>query len=309
MNNHLLFSPSGEKVLCFHGPLLYEAKAIKFQVQEKAVRYYVHYQGWNKSWDEWVPENRVLKYNEANIEKQRELKESHEALKGKKKKRAAEGIDNLSSAGSPLPATTASVGTSGKVTRAASKEVDGRNKKIKLEPNVESEIEFTKKVEVKIKLPDELKNWLVDDWDFINRQKKLTEVPAKITVDQILDQYLQNNKKKNSSQAAEMCNGIKEYFNTTLGCQLLYKFERPQYQKAQRESPQDAPMSSVYGIIHLVRLFVKLGQMLVYTDLDEKDMATLLTHIHEFLRYLARSSLFDANSYHSAPPEYHRKTL
>lgn len=158
-------------------------------------------------------------------------------------------------------------------------------------------------------MPEELKNWLVDDWDLISRQKKLPEIPSKVTVDHILDQYLQG-RKKNSSQAAEMCNGIREYFNTTLGCQLLYKFERPQYQKAQREFSSDTtPMSSIYGIIHLVRLFVKLGQMLVYTDMDEKDMSTLLTHIHDFLRFLARSSLFDATNYNSAPPEYHRKTL
>ena len=31
------------------------------------------------SWDEWVPESRVLKYNEANVQKQKELQRAHKA--------------------------------------------------------------------------------------------------------------------------------------------------------------------------------------------------------------------------------------
>ena len=41
---------TGERVLCFHGPLIYEAKCLKVQVKEKekTVKYFVHYAGWNK---------------------------------------------------------------------------------------------------------------------------------------------------------------------------------------------------------------------------------------------------------------------
>ena len=31
------------------------------------------------SWDEWVPENRVLKYNDQALQKQKELLKAHEA--------------------------------------------------------------------------------------------------------------------------------------------------------------------------------------------------------------------------------------
>ncbi|XP_036595568.1 mortality factor 4-like protein 1 [Trichosurus vulpecula] len=70
----------GERVLCFHGPLLYEAKCLKVATEDKQVRYLIHYSGWNKNWDEWVPESRVLKYSEANLQKQRDLQRANQEL-------------------------------------------------------------------------------------------------------------------------------------------------------------------------------------------------------------------------------------
>jgi len=48
-----------EKVYCFHGPMIYEAKVIKVEKEgEESWKYFIHYQGWNKSWDEWAEESR-----------------------------------------------------------------------------------------------------------------------------------------------------------------------------------------------------------------------------------------------------------
>ena len=58
-----------EKLLCFHGPLLYEAKCVKIKKEGGNLMYFVHYQGWNKNWDEWVNETRILKINPENIDK------------------------------------------------------------------------------------------------------------------------------------------------------------------------------------------------------------------------------------------------
>ncbi|XP_043822352.1 mortality factor 4-like protein 1 [Dromiciops gliroides] len=68
----------GERVLCFHGPLLYEAKCLQMATEDRQVRYLIHYSGWNKNWDEWVPESRVLKYSEANLQRQRELQRANQ---------------------------------------------------------------------------------------------------------------------------------------------------------------------------------------------------------------------------------------
>ena len=59
----------GEKVLCFHGPLIYEAKIQKLEIKEGQRCAFIHYLGWNKNWDEWVPETRILKYTSENVDK------------------------------------------------------------------------------------------------------------------------------------------------------------------------------------------------------------------------------------------------
>ena len=58
---------------------------------------------------------------------------------------------------------------------------------------------------------------------------------------------------------------MREYFNLMLGAQLLYKFERPQYaqmkknHEASATDGDDMGLSSIYGSIHLLRLFVKVN--------------------------------------------------
>ncbi len=65
----------GQRVFCYHGDVMYEARITTIEPSENAaedsssLRYMVHYHGWNKSWDEWVPVERLELYNSANKEK------------------------------------------------------------------------------------------------------------------------------------------------------------------------------------------------------------------------------------------------
>lgn len=55
-------------------------------MKDKTVKYYIHYAGWSKNWDEWVGESRVLKYNETNVQLQKDVQQKMEkSAKGAKK--------------------------------------------------------------------------------------------------------------------------------------------------------------------------------------------------------------------------------
>ncbi|KAH8358505.1 hypothetical protein KR093_000488 [Drosophila rubida] len=439
----------GERVLCFHGPLIYEAKVLKTKPETTPVEYYIHYAGWSKNWDEWVPESRVLKYNDENVKRQKEVERQYgerskkDNKKGSAKAKKMEHVGNESRASTPskdgntslshkesasssssatsTPVTAASTVTTPAtkydssnssssntttttttsrsnrkstqaVTRPGTPSADGKkedasasgaattdNSKPEEEelgitpavpktkrmsshssssdqqlrtaassatngaeanvsttatpqqqsttagaaaattatpseaPCVESEETYTAKLEVKIKIPDELKHYLTDDWYAVVREHKLLELPAKVTVQQITEQYLAHKKSVKSTNASkevainDVLDGIIEYFNVMLGSQLLYKFERTQYADIMQKHP-DTPLSEMYGSFHLLRLFVRLGSMLSYSALDQPAMQTLLSHLHDFLKFLVKNSAmyFSMSNFINVDPEYVR---
>ncbi|XP_059007180.1 LOW QUALITY PROTEIN: mortality factor 4-like protein 2 [Mustela lutreola] len=197
-------------------------------------------------------------------------------------------------------------------------------KRARAGPTVESEEAFKSRMEVKVKIPEELKPWLLEDGDFVTRQKQLFQLPAKKNVDAILEEHANCKKSRGNVDSKEysvneVVAGIKEYFrgawkkeyfNVMLGTQLLYKFERPQDAEILLAHP-DTPMSQVDGAPHPLRLFVRIRAMLAYTPLDEKSLALLLGYLHDFLKYLAKNaaSLFPASDYKVAWAEYSRKAL
>lgn len=55
------------------------------------MKYYIHYAGWSKNWDEWVGETRVLKYNDQNVQLQKEIQKKMETSTKNVKRNAKAG--------------------------------------------------------------------------------------------------------------------------------------------------------------------------------------------------------------------------
>ncbi|KAJ9083327.1 Esa1p-associated factor [Entomophthora muscae] len=121
-----------EQILCYHGPLLYEAKVLKAEVwsEEKLAsqkqsskktqpkgkgknpdedlpgpRYHIHYKGWKQRWDEWVTASRILKWTPSNLELQIKLNENMTNGKPRKATTAAASATTAQSTSSPKSPT------------------------------------------------------------------------------------------------------------------------------------------------------------------------------------------------------------
>ncbi|KAJ3179343.1 Esa1p-associated factor [Geranomyces variabilis] len=290
MSDDLTFDVS-EKVLCFHGPLLYEARIIDREVREaqgtnEAGPYYkVHYQGWKRTWDEWVPETRILKFTDDNLQKQQDLRASLN-IKAKEKK-AAEKDE----AG----------GASG----------DKKGRKRPRDDAADKEQEFLVRPEIKLAMPESLKAQLVEDWENVTKNHRLVRVPRDVTVADILARYKESTKDAKGKRAAkdtdllqEVLDGIQTYFDRSLANLLLYRFERQQYVEIKKKYPKTG-LSEVYGAEHLLRLFVQFPSLIAHTNMESEAVGLLKDHLTKILEFMQakKSELFLAE-YDNVNPSY-----
>ncbi|XP_054799398.1 protein MRG1-like isoform X2 [Prosopis cineraria] len=245
-----------EKVLAYHKGRIYEAKVLRIEYRQNAWSFYVHYPGWKKSWDEWVGLDRLMKYTEENLQK----KLAHENDDNDKNTKAA------------------------RASQLKSKSSNARGKKRKSEALVKEKATVHSDKFVSLQIPPPLKKQLVDDCEFITHLGKLVKLPRTPNVNDIVKKYLDYRSKKDGSIAdsvGEIFKGLCCYFDRALPVMLLYKNERKQYQEA---CPDDITPSTVYGAEHLLRLFVKLPELLFHANIEMETMMQLQAKLVDFLK-------------------------
>lgn len=137
-----------------------------------------------------------------------------------------------------------------------------------------------------IQIPLPLKKQLVDDNECITQLDQLVKLPRSPNVHEILNKYYVCRVKKDCKTVdtvSEIVKGLSHYFDKALPTVLLYKNERQQYKEV---IVDNISPSSVYGAEHLLRLFVKLPEMLTDLCMQMETLTQLRQISLDILRFL-----------------------
>ncbi|KAI1497427.1 MRG-domain-containing protein [Biscogniauxia marginata] len=300
-----------ERVLCFHGDLMYEAKIMEVRLDKdkkiEDAQYRIHYKGWKASWDDWVSHDRIRKFTEDNKQLATQLvaqsRMRTQGPKGGKKGVKANGSEMSSARGSEERA-------------AGSNSFAGRGPRRGRDYELENEDAFHSRPSVKLVVPDVLKAMLVDDWENVTKNMQLVPLPHPKPVTKILEDYAAYEAPKRPAGSShidileETLSGLKDYFDRSLGRILLYRFERAQYAEMHKKWASDAEFqgktaSDTYGAEHLMRLMVSLPELIAQTNMDQQSVNRLREELSKLCVWLSKNTTeYFVSNYESPTADY-----
>lgn len=125
-----------------------------------------------RSWDEWVPESRLNKFNEANVQLQKRLMEAQRAKdRAEREALKAGNVDSSMAAKANLHGAKSASGAAANYVNSGVN-AGARGTKRSRESLAEEE-DFKNRPEIKIVIPDVLKVKLVDDWEAITKNSQV----------------------------------------------------------------------------------------------------------------------------------------
>ncbi|QLQ82610.1 hypothetical protein HG537_0H03730 [Torulaspora globosa] len=329
----------GGKCLAYHGPMLYEAKILRVwdpenekvsvlregdvvvaeEDSEEGVSgipaelvggacYFVHYQGWKSTWDEWIGPDRIHEYNEENLALKKSLVEearnAKRLLQEQQRRKKASG----SSSGAVSKRGRHDIG------KAANKKGGGANGAATGDgaalgrqegAGLALSVSQPSAPRIVLHIPVKLKSLLVDDWELVTKDKKICQLPSPtMTVQQTLDSYEDAMAKRLESPAAqsqlsEYCAGLRLYFERSLPILLLYRLERLQYDEVlKKQKFKDMSFCDIYGPIHLLRLLSVLPELMTTTTMDTQGCQLIVRQTESLLEWLVVNikQLFDTDN-------------
>ena len=298
--------------------MVYEAKVIDTRA-EGAPEYKVHYQGWNKKWDEWLAPSKIMRDTPEN---RTAMEAANDAVRAAASGAAPSGKSGAAGKSKEPPASDAAAAAAPKSKKAKTekpadkdkeKDKDGKpskpagKAKSAKAPKVEKSeagpaaptpapAPPAEEVRLDVNLSVALKRELIAGWERITRENKLVALPRDVTVADVLARFVADAKTRartpeQAALAEEIADGLRAYFDGALRPALLYREERGQAETALAGPGGTAKApSEVYGAEHLLRLFVKLPELLPLGDMDAAAGRALQVKLTEFLRWLQRNA-------------------
>uniref|UniRef100_A0A1B6FRP4 Protein male-specific lethal-3 n=1 Tax=Cuerna arida TaxID=1464854 RepID=A0A1B6FRP4_9HEMI len=249
----------GEKVLCYEPDpaktkVLYNSKVLSITVGKdesgkRLVEFLIHFQGWNSTWDRFVTEEYVLKDTEENRQLQRELAEKAQLTAGgnlykrerkKRRRKLSERISESLEAKRVCDSPSTEPEPAPDLGELSDQSTSGADDDV-----------------VPIHLSDAIKRHLELDYRLVTQENKLSKLPCTPNVVTILENFFRhwamkqlnlsdkgnhsNNSDKtkdfdsifrNLNLCKEVADGLRIYFDFTLGSLLLYRQEKDQFRQA-----------------------------------------------------------------------------
>lgn len=260
---------------------LYEGKVVKVHSYKDTYKYFIHYNGWAPKYDVWVEADQ---------------------LQRPKKKSPSEGGSKSSLMGISIDDKNGT-DKSGKVSVA---ERDA-NAKMKRKREIEQDLydnSGDSKL-LKVNIPLQTKKDAVSEWTLITRNEplRLLPLPRPVTVDALLLDFLEKKREKADESQMEtyekMVVQLKAFFNQALPTKLLYRQERQQYDDlfGTSDERQKRIPSSIYGAEHLVRLFLKLPELIGQVLVGNTELQIMTTKLSEIAKYVNAAKLISPSNY------------
>ncbi|KAM7536056.1 hypothetical protein Aperf_G00000100424 [Anoplocephala perfoliata] len=218
-----------EKVLCFHGPLMYNAKILDVKYENDEYLYFIHYVGWSKTWDEWVKDTRIFKDDE---EGKRTMEEVSRLVKTGKKQKVlrkselkknpeppseimehlgisqdhasepesmkSEEHDYRESHDDEVPVSGSSLKPEGETnpTLVPSKSSQSSSRKRRNRTTGDTDEGLLQRIQIDVKLTEVLMAFLADDWDMTTKQSHIVSLPSRKPITAVFEEYLEYSNSK-----------------------------------------------------------------------------------------------------------------
>ena len=293
---------------------------------EPSWHYFVHYMGWKANWDRWICEDDVMEITPENQDLAKRISQEHKALQKRFKGNKKRKIDG----GEFLKAWKIKLATL--MGESSDKKENVKKKKSWTLAAMEKDFKLRAKQSISTRkgglfaqqmvLSFGLKKILVEEWEIVNQFDMVHQLPAEVTVQKVLDMYLESKgiekstlklqsdetitneeilEQERRTEFIEMAEGILLFFEQALPFRLLYPSEQSQLSVLENtEKYQDTPKAELYGCEFLLRLFCQLPSILAEAYENEEDITKpMLAKINDIIRFLTKnqSHLFSVTPY------------